>query len=111
MQNCKFDIKKDVIQIYDPDQDIDKLSSIINFFPTNKSKKEIDQILQRQLTFSPVFKFILIDNEKRIFQTLRYCYLGSIDDWIPIGKEDILYNLLKRYLKHIGKESYFKLGM
>ena len=41
--------------------------------------------------------------------TQRYCFIGSIDDWIDIGKPGKLLTLVKKYVKHIDKESFFEL--
>ena len=35
-------------------------------------------------------------------------FLGSIDDWIDIGHGKLT-TLVKTYLKHLGKDSYFEL--
>lgn len=56
-----------------------------------------------------MLQFVLADNEKRLFTTWRYCYLGSIDDWIPIGKTDTLSKLVAKYVRHVGEESYYDL--
>jgi hypothetical protein len=56
-----------------------------------------------------MLRFVLIDNAKRKFIAERYCFLGSIDDWINIGGPDRLENLTKKFLKHLGKESFFEL--
>lgn len=54
-------------------------------------------------------QFVLVDDKRRLYQARRYCYLGSIDDWIEIGKRGPLATLAKRYIKHLGQESYFEL--
>jgi hypothetical protein len=36
------------------------------------------------------------------------CGIGSIDDWIDIGHGSLT-TLVKRYVQHLGKESYFEL--
>lgn len=69
----------------------------------------IQYINRKSHTFSPVMQFVLINEEKREFVTQRYCFLGSIDDWIEIGKPDKLQNLVKKYVKHLGQESYYSL--
>lgn len=58
---------------------------------------------------TPDMQFELIDEEKRTFATQRYCYIGSIDDWIYIGRSGKLPRLVKRYVKHLAKESFFEL--
>jgi len=42
-------------------------------------------------------------------RTQRYCFLGSVDDWIEIGKPGKLSTLVKRYVKHLGQDSYVEL--
>jgi hypothetical protein len=56
-----------------------------------------------------MMQFILADEERRLFLAQRYCFRGSIDDWIGIGSLDTLTNLVRTYVKHLGKESYFEL--
>ena len=34
-----------------------------------------------------MLQFVLTDKANRLFETQRYCFLGSIDDWITIGDE------------------------
>lgn len=110
-KNCKIDVKKNVLFVYAPDQDIKELSAILSIFPSSKSSAENEQLLSTFISYSPVFQFVLIDSKRRIFRTQRYCYLGSKEGWIEIGQEDILSSHCKRYLKHIGKDSYFELDM
>jgi hypothetical protein len=50
-----------------------------------------------------------MDAQRRTFQTQRYCFLGSVDDWIEIGQPGKLTQLVKKYVKHLGKESYLEL--
>ena len=54
-------------------------------------------------------RFLLVDDQHRTFLTQRYCFIGSIDDWIDIGTPGKLATLVKKYVKHLGKESYFDL--
>jgi hypothetical protein len=53
-------------------------------------------------------QFLLEDEQRRTFTAQRYCFIGSIDDWIDIGHGP-LRKLVKRYVKHLGQESYFEL--
>lgn len=49
------------------------------------------------------------DKEKRLFTIERFCFLGGIDDWIYIGGPDSLGKQAKKFIKHLGKESFFEL--
>ena len=106
----KIDCKKNIISIYLVDQDVEGLKETIRSFATYKKKEiDIESTLDEFISYSEQLKFILEDKEKRTFITMRYCYLGSTDDWIEIGSPDTLENLVERYVKHLGKDSYFEL--
>jgi len=54
-------------------------------------------------------RFILVDKKIRLFQTNRFCYHGSIDDWIEIGSPGKISDLAKQYVKCIGTDAYYEL--
>jgi hypothetical protein len=62
-------------------------------------------LLRQGIHYSPMLVFQLVDATRRTFQTLRYCFLGSVDDWIAIGKPGKLSTLVKKYVKHLGQDS------
>jgi len=105
----KIDIKKDIISIYTPDEDIEGLSKILETSPYLFGNNRKNNLLEQIIHYSPVLQFKLIDQSTRHFIARRYCYLGSIDDWIEIGNIDYLSDLVEKYIKHIGKNSYFDL--
>jgi hypothetical protein len=59
--------------------------------------------------YQPILRFLLIDPERRLFVPERYCFRGSVDDWISIGPPDTIRKLAARYLKHLGQDSFFEL--
>ena len=106
-----IDVKKEIVSIFTPDQDIatlsETLASTALFF--YQDPKKIQQGLERSLTYSSDLQFVLRDKQKRLFQTQRYCCLGRIDAWINIGAVDRLETLVQLYVKHIGQESFYDL--
>jgi len=60
-------------------------------------------------TYAAMMRFRLLDEEKRMFQTERFCFRGGVDDWIPIGPEGPLGFLVAKFVKHLGRESFFEL--
>ena len=54
-------------------------------------------------------RFVLVDKAERLFAPERYCFRGSVDDWISIGPPAPLEKLAAKYLKHLGRESFFEL--
>ena len=103
-----IDVKKNTIIIYTPDQDVDFLVDSLSFLPGTRSAKA-QAIRQTALSYSPMLQFVLMDKVKREFEVRRYCFLGSIDDWIGIGKTRALPELVETYVQHLGEESYFEL--
>jgi hypothetical protein len=102
------DVKKNAIVIYTPDQDVDLLADTLSSLPGSRETK-VKAVMERVLTYSPMLQFVLTDKANRLFETQRYCFLGSIDDWIVIGGEDELPRLVKVYVKHLGEESFYDL--
>ena len=101
-----IDVKKNAIIIYTPDQDVDLLVETLDSLrqPGGRSAKAI---VEKFLTYSPMLQFILIDKEQRLFETQRYSFLGSIDDWITIDYEGTLPKLVKTYVQHLGQDSFY----
>jgi len=56
-----------------------------------------------------VLRVILADAKRRLFAAERYCFRGSVDDWISIGRAERIDKLAARYLKHLGQDSLYEL--
>jgi hypothetical protein len=109
VQDYKIDVKGKAIVVYTADQDVDTLAALFkDFHPDPKTNPELMRTLRRVIQYSPMIQFILDDKDQRLFRAQRYCFKGSIDDWIDIdhGK---LAKLVRGYVQHLGNESYFEL--
>ena len=109
VQDYKIDVRGKAIIVYTADQDIDHLADLFkDFHPNPKANPDLMSTLRGVVQYSPMMQFILDDKDQRLFTAQRYCFKGSIDDWIDIdyGK---LAKLVGTYLKHLGQESYFEL--
>ena len=104
----KIDIKENVIFIYLVDQDISMLSKLLESAPGTRGKN-LSDIIDELISYSPMMRFVLVDAKRRQYTAERYCFLGSIDDWILIGETDELSELVKKYVKHLGQDSYYEL--
>jgi len=92
----KIDVKGNAILIYMAVQDMDALMAIFQDRPMSQDEKaRIMKALHQGIHYTPEMQFVLVDETKRTFATLRYCYLGSIDDWIPIGRSGKLPRLVE----------------
>lgn len=104
----QIDVKKNALIIFEPDQDVDLLAETLEDAPRAR-EIGLQGLLTQIITYSPILQFVLIDQQKRRFVTRRFCFFGSVDDWIEIGKPDNLPNLVKKYVKHLGRDSYYEL--
>jgi hypothetical protein len=110
VKDYKIDVKGNALLIYTAEQDIEALANIFkDTHPDPLEHVELMTTLRQVIHFSPMLVFQLVDGTRRTFQTQRYCFLGSVDDWIEIGKPGQLPTLVKKYVKHLGQDSYVEL--
>jgi hypothetical protein len=109
VQDYKIDVKGNAIVVYTADQDIETLAGLFkDMYPDPTTNPQLITLLRNESHYSPMLQFLLEDAQRRLFAAQRYCFRGAIDDWIDIGHGP-LPTLVKRYVKHLGKESYFDL--
>jgi hypothetical protein len=98
-------IRKDMIVIHEACQEYDW----IDLLPVWVDKAKAEQMKIQNTTYMPIMRFVLEHREKRILRAERFCFKGSIDDWIMIGLPATLNVLAKEFIRHLGKESFFDL--
>jgi len=104
----KIDVKGNTIIILLPLQDVYAIREAVCLSNT-KAPEEITQILHNIITFAPEMQLVLTDNEKRLFSLKRYCYRGPTGPWMTLASSSNLKSLVKKYFKHLKKESLFDL--
>ena len=109
VKDYKIDVKGKAIVIYTADQDVETLADVFKgLSPTPSANRQLMSLLRQEIQYSPMLQFLLEDEQRRLFTAQRYCFRGSIDAWIDIGYGSLT-TLVKQYVKHLGKESYFEL--
>src|SRR6266702_4512538 len=109
IQDYKIDVKGNAIVVYTADQDIETLVGLFkDMYPEPTTNTQLMTLLRNEIHYSPMLQFLLEDAQRRLFTAQRYCFRGAIDDWIDIG-HGTLTTLVKRYVKHLGQESYYEL--
>lgn len=58
--------------------------------------------------FTPVLRFILLKGQERAFYVQRWCYLGSIDDWIDVGPMGSVEQLARKWIHRLGTDAFFE---
>jgi hypothetical protein len=103
----QIDVKKEIVTVFIANKDWGYLEDLSNQF-SPFTKQSLSEYYELHTSYEAVMRFILSDKEERLFQVQRYCYRGYIDDWIELEEGD-LSNLVKKYVKHIGQDSYYEL--
>ena len=57
--------------------------------------------------YTAMLRFCLDDNKKRTFTVERFCFRGSIDEWICLAGPDDFRGIVEKYLKILGTDEFF----
>jgi hypothetical protein len=112
--NYRVAVKNDRIEVYErvgPDAD-----EVLGIFteiglggPGMRHRiGELRSDMDRRAQFTPVLRFVLTDAEQRTFHTERWCYLGSIDDWIYVGTTGPVDRLARQWIPRLGTDALFE---
>jgi hypothetical protein len=109
--NYRVSVKRNRIEVYErvglgPDELIAKLRGDGLLVPGRASR--LRDSLESRAQFTPVLRFILADLEQRTFRTERWCYLGSIDDWIDVGPMGPVDRLARHWVPKLGTDALFE---
>ena len=105
-QHCYLaEVNGKEIVIHEGDTHIETLRAINIRF----SESGLEDYAARNAQYTAVMRFVLQDEAKRIFQPERYCFRGSVEDWISIGEPAELHKLVSKFFKHLGRDSIYDL--
>jgi len=109
--NYRVNTKHDRIEIYErvgPDADdlIAEFDGIGGLFAAQADRFREQH--DRHAQFTAVLRFILADAERRTFRVERWCYLGSIDDWIDVGHMGPVAQLAREWIPKLGTDRLFE---
>ncbi len=99
IQNFKLDIKKEFVYIYTVSTSINELDLLSPLIGNSEKYKDYETVMRLQL----------MDEQSRIFEIERFCFLSGIEDWIYLDDSDNLQELVEEYVRHIGQESLYEL--
>ena len=108
LKNFIVDRRKRTMTVFLPDQDLEGLKAELQRFALISTEK-LNDVFEKSLTYSPMLRFSLESEDQRGFLVQRYCFLGSIDDWIHLESSSSLKDMVKKYCRHLGKKSFFDL--
>jgi hypothetical protein len=71
--------------------------------------KELRALEERYARFTPVLRFILLDQARRLFDVQRMSSLGGIDDWLELGQTGPVAKLARAIIPTLGTEEFYEL--
>ena len=111
-RNYRVDVKPDRIDIYElVGGGTDSLLSAFDRVLSPELLEEFRADRERYGRYAAVMRFILTDEERRLFRAERMCYRSSVDGWLPlrtIGTASIE-QLAQRLVPTLGKDAFYEL--
>ncbi len=78
-------------------------------FTPQRSKEQVEEFLDGSAQFTPIMRFILDNPEGRQYHAERWCYRGSIDDWIHAGHSGKIDKLARKLIPKLGTDDFYEL--
>ena len=99
------ELKRNTITVYEAGDmsGLDRLARDWGQSPLSEDYK------RKFAAYMAVMRFALVDKTSRAFVTERFCFRGSIDDWIHVGGPGALAAQVRKFVKHLGRESFYEL--
>lgn len=109
------DCKDEYITIYESNADTEilkgLLGDLLSIAPTRPGVNIDDAMTTLVNTadhhYTATLRFCLNDKEKRTFVAQRFCFRGSIDEWIYLAGPDDFEGIVKKYVKFLGTDEFF----
>lgn len=101
------EIDGDSLVIYWPQQNAAQLERFASIFETTLQRAKQSFIINGH--YSPEMRFVLCNEEQRLFRADRMCYRGGSEHWMRISGAEPLEALLEEFVPHLGQESFFEL--
>lgn len=105
IEDCRIEVKGKSIVVYEPNKP--------NLGPIHDLGFSLGPVqlknLERHTRYKAVMRFNLVDADDRAFVTERMCYRGSMEGWLDLHDMGSIGKLARKYIKHIGKESFYEL--
>lgn len=103
------DRKDTIITIYESCTDFERVPEMFEHFGMGMFPGRMERLMDSlDHNYQGVMRFCLVDQEKRVFEAERFCYRGSIDDWIFLKGPDRLTALVKHYVKYLGTDEFYE---
>lgn len=101
----RIEAKKNIITV----QEKDKLRYSNGSGRFDFLESFFDTIPETNASYTSMLRFILVDGRRRLFVTERYCFREDVEDWIFLDGLSKLQECVRKYVPHLGKDSFYSL--
>ncbi|MGO8744972.1 MAG: hypothetical protein ACLQNE_03175 [Thermoguttaceae bacterium] len=114
LEHFIVDVDGDSLVVYLPSMDDRQADRALSVFGDLQSvlplrMQAAKEEMIRRSDYTKMMRFDLVNADQRMFVVRRWCFRGSVDDWIWIGGPASLAELVRNYGQHLGKESFYDL--
>lgn len=105
------DVQSNSLVVYLPAIDMDELTQVMGkALPTSSPvlRAKRNSIVRRS-AYVKMMRFVLMDEDERLFRVERWCFRGRIDGWMFLDGPAELEKMVHKYVKHLGTERFFDL--
>ena len=88
LEHAIVDVEENSLIVWTPSMDVSEADDLIRNLAGDRASSMTGVFRQAILTQSPytkMLRFTLSNPDRRLFTAERWCFRGSIDDWIFIG--------------------------
>ncbi|MBI4488529.1 MAG: hypothetical protein HY694_05550 [Deltaproteobacteria bacterium] len=75
----------------------------------NDRKRRLQEEEHRFGQFTPIMRFLLVDDQRRLFTAQRMCFRGSMEGWRSIEYNKSIAKLASGLIPTLGTEAFFEL--
>lgn len=114
LEHFIVDVERDSLVVYLPGMGEDEADRMLNAFrgPLLGASPRMQAVRNSMIqasNYTKMMRFALVNPAERVFVLQRWCFRGSVDDWIWVGGPAPLADLVRQYGQHLGKESFHEL--
>jgi hypothetical protein len=103
------EIDGDSLVAYIPDRNPEVVGYILHSIVGLGQAELMGEWTAKHAHYSPLMRFNLTDEDKRLFSVQRWCCRGLTDRWIHLDKPAPLAAQIDKYARHLGHESFYDL--
>ncbi len=107
LDNYRVEVEPDAIVVFGPDKSRGELEAIIRFLGPHGQRPDAMDVLTRGMRYSPVLRFVIANEHKRVFHAQRMTYRAE-GGWSRALGIGAISDLAEEFLPHLGRDSFYE---